>query len=241
MQNYKTFYRRNLPHYQPPGYTFFVTFRLNGSLPLYVITKLKTEYDANLKRIASIQNKKEREKEYYEFQSIYFQKFDECLDKILNGPKWLKEEKIANVVKEAMHYRDKSEYDLIAYTIMPNHVHVVFTPIVTRIADLRISSFDKESEININQGKNEEGRNSVSPYIVTGILQNLKKYTAVKCNQILKHSGKFWQHESYDHVVRDTKQLNKIVKYIIYNPVKAGLVPNSNDWPYAYYNPSLMI
>ena len=31
--DYKPDYRRNLPHIQPPSATFFVTFRLAGSLP----------------------------------------------------------------------------------------------------------------------------------------------------------------------------------------------------------------
>src|SRR5262245_58725995 len=30
---YQEFYERNLPHFQPPEATFFVTFRLDGSLP----------------------------------------------------------------------------------------------------------------------------------------------------------------------------------------------------------------
>ena len=128
MRNYKTYYRRNLPHYQPPGHTFFVTFRLAGSLPKEVIIKLKNEYEENIKRIASIQYIKEKRNEYYTYQSIYFKKFDDYLDKTVYGPKWLKDERIAPLVKEAINKRDKNEYELISYTIMPNHVHMVFTP-----------------------------------------------------------------------------------------------------------------
>jgi hypothetical protein len=39
----KIYYRRNLPHYQPPGSTFFVTYRLDGSLPIETIKRLKEE------------------------------------------------------------------------------------------------------------------------------------------------------------------------------------------------------
>lgn len=38
-----TFYRRNLPHTHPSGATFFVTFRLAGSLPAEVIERLRQE------------------------------------------------------------------------------------------------------------------------------------------------------------------------------------------------------
>ncbi len=96
---------------------------------------------------------------------------------------------------------------------MPNHVHIVFS--VTRIAD-------------------SSSRNSVSTYIVTKILQELKKYTALRANKILNKSGQFWHHESYDHVVRDDRELENIVDYVLHNPVKAGLVKEPENWKWSY-------
>ena len=49
------------------------------------------------------------------------------LDKAVKSQSWLRDEHVANMVAEAMHFRDKKVYDLIAYCIMPNHVHMVFT------------------------------------------------------------------------------------------------------------------
>jgi len=40
---YKQFYRRTLPHIQPPNATFFVTFRLAGSVPKSVLEQWKQE------------------------------------------------------------------------------------------------------------------------------------------------------------------------------------------------------
>ena len=40
---FKSFYRRNLPHIQTPGATFFVTFQLAGSIPQHVLTQWRTE------------------------------------------------------------------------------------------------------------------------------------------------------------------------------------------------------
>jgi len=37
----KDYYKRNLPHYQPAGGEYFVTFRLANSLPQEVIQSLK--------------------------------------------------------------------------------------------------------------------------------------------------------------------------------------------------------
>ena len=45
MEDEKIYYRRNLPHYQPSYASYFITFRLAGSLPNEVIIKLKEEYE----------------------------------------------------------------------------------------------------------------------------------------------------------------------------------------------------
>ncbi len=57
----------------------------------------------------------------------YFGNFDEMLDKAANNQSWLQDDRVAQMVVEAMHFRDKKAYDLLAYCIMPNHVHMVFT------------------------------------------------------------------------------------------------------------------
>ncbi|MDZ7624627.1 MAG: transposase [Ignavibacteriaceae bacterium] len=229
MKNFKTYYKRNLPHYQPPGYTYFVTYRLSGSLPVEVIKKLKGERKKQLKEIAGISNKSLQQEKYKKMQSIYFGKFDKLLDASDYGPTWLKEKEIAQIVKDAIHFYDNKKYDLICYTIMSNHVHQVFTPIVDRISD----STDQQT-------KAETSRNRVSGYIVTKILQDLKRFTARECNKTLGLSGSFWQHESYDHVVRDYNELQRIVKYVLNNPVKAGLCEKWEDWKWSYCNISYL-
>jgi REP element-mobilizing transposase RayT len=65
-------------------------------------------------------------------------------------------------------------------------------------------------------------------------MQSLKWYTAKECNKILNCTGQFWQHESYDHVVRNEEELNRIIEYILNNPVKAGLVETHEDWKWNY-------
>jgi REP element-mobilizing transposase RayT len=66
------------------------------------------------------------------------------------------------------------------------------------------------------------------------ILQSLKAYTARECNKILNRTGSFWQHESYDHVIRNDKELNNIIWYVLNNPVKAGLVSDWQKWKWNY-------
>ncbi len=68
------------------------------------------------------------------------------------------------------------------------------------------------------------------------ILQSLKRFTAQECNKKLGRTGKFWQKESYDHYVRNHKELQNIINYTLQNPVKAGLVKEWQDWPFSYVN-----
>jgi REP element-mobilizing transposase RayT len=41
------------------------------------------------------------------------------------------------------------------------------------------------------------------------------------------HKGRLWQRSFYDHVVRRNEGCREIARYILANPVRAGLV---NDW-----------
>jgi putative transposase len=64
MKNFKAYYKRNLPHYQPIGYTYFVTYRLSGSLPVELIKKLKSEREKQRKEIAGISDKSLQQEKY---------------------------------------------------------------------------------------------------------------------------------------------------------------------------------
>ncbi|MBU0510252.1 MAG: hypothetical protein KJ638_00930 [Chloroflexi bacterium] len=69
---------------------------------------------------------------------------------------------------------------------------------------------------------------------LTSIMHSIKVFTALESNKILNRSGQFWQPETYDHVVRDDAEWRRILRYVVYNPVKAGLVTEWNDWPWTY-------
>ncbi|MFD2720391.1 transposase [Hymenobacter monticola] len=65
-------------------------------------------------------------------------------------------------------------------------------------------------------------------------LQRLKSYTATQANKLLGRTGAFWQAESYDHVVRKG-ELERVITYVLENPVKAGLVDDWELCPYTYW------
>ena len=220
MENDTIYYRRNMPHIQPNGVAFFVTFRLAGSLPKEVMLQLKEEQLKNERLLYKVKDEKERKKKIDDQRKLYFGKFDEILDNATSGPCWLKDERIVTVVADAIRFHDKKEYDLLAYCIMPNHVHLVFTVRYDFITFMRAEA---------------RATSTTSRYIMTDILRLIKGATALEANKILNRTGAFWQHESYDRVVRDEKELNRIIWYTINNPVKAGLVKNAEDWKWSYY------
>jgi REP element-mobilizing transposase RayT len=65
------------------------------------------------------------------------------------------------------------------------------------------------------------------------LMQYIKGRSAREANKILGILGMpFWQHESYDHLVRTPEEFTKIQNYIENNPVKAGLAatPDAYRW-----------
>lgn len=71
---------------------------------------------------------------------------------------------------------------------------------------------------------------------VSEVMKLIKGATAHEINQVLKKTGKFWQVESFDRLVRDANEMYNIINYVLNNPVKAGLVSKSEDWKYLYCN-----
>ena len=210
------FYRRKLPHWQPKGARYFITFRLAESIPCNVIEEIKA-----FRRKFQGKNDPNDFASQIIYQREVFRRYELALDTGKTGPVWLKVPAVAKAVQEAMHYRDSKEYDLFAYCIMSNHVHIVF------------EHFDKHLNKNISNSLTKE-------YAVTGILQELKRFTAQECNKILERKGAFWQSESYDRVIRDTKELENTIAYTLNNPVKAGLVKHWREWPYTYCKPEFL-
>lgn len=187
-----------MPHIQIAGATYFITFRLANSLPIEALDKLAEDKQ-------KINKLPESQKEFA--HRAWFAKYDDYLDQALHGSLYLKNEQVADMVAESIRFRDEKVYDLIAYCIMPNHVHLVCTPL-----------------------EKMEG----TYFGLTEILHSLKRRTAREANKVLRRHGTFWQDESYDHFIREDAELEKVVKYVLYNPVKANLVQEQRNWKWNY-------
>jgi len=148
-------------------------------------------------------------------QKKWFARFDAWLDRCLTeSPRWLAHPEVACIIAREIHAFDGEYYKLLAYTIMPNHIHLLVNSLPLAVSP--------------------QHRGTTAPYPLADTLKRLKGRTARYANQALGRSGAFWQHESYDHVVRDAGELERILCYILANPVNAGLVSHWGEWPHTF-------
>lgn len=164
------FYRRNLPHWQPPGATIFFTWRLYGSLPGEAIERLSAERERlMLQPVRQGETARERTIRH---NKIIFALADEMLGRAGYDPRWLADSAIAQLMTDAFFYHNGQRYDLIAFVVMPNHVHAVLRP--------------SES------GKTDDDNPRFVP--ISKITKGLKGYVAREANRLLNRTGQtFWQ------------------------------------------------
>lgn len=215
----RTYHKSRLPHILPVGSTFFVTYRLADALPQPIANQLKKELAEEIKRLKK-KNSSDVDILIRNARKRYFGKFDHQLDQEPYGSCCLKIPEIAELVKESLFKHDEEWYDLLAYCIMPNHVHVFL--------DMSRQLVDKNGELLTDEELAEQ-------YIqLDKIMGRIKGSSSRYINLALGQEGTLWQKDSYDHYVRNEREWVNILNYILNNPVKAGLVNCWEDWPYTY-------
>lgn len=217
-----TFYRRHLPHWQPGGKVFFVTFRLYGSLPINVIARLKAE--AKEIRNQPLQPGDSLDQKRFDDSKRVLAVYEKALDSAASiagatSPRWLGDAKVAKIVQDAILHRSDKDYRLCRYVIMPNHVHFLIQPLLEKSPGNRTDKAGDGDDLSYRS--------------LTGILRGLKLYSARRANAVLGRTGAFWQSESFDHWVLDEQEHYRIIQYIDRNPVVAGLCSDPADWPWS--------
>ena len=208
----KTYYRQRLPHIQPIGASFFVNFRLYGSIPYAHLGKLKEEYQKKIIEAKCLKDLKAKNSLLFDIRKRYLFQIDQLLHKIVNGPMVLSQKEILDKTKEVLHRFDGEFYDLICYSIMSNHVHIL---IDTSIQIKEDQYFDEITDkfTTLDQ-----------------IMKRVKAPIARFANTILNTSGQFWERESYDIYIRNEIMKSNVISYILENPVKAKLVESWEDY-----------
>jgi 1-hydroxy-2-methyl-2-(E)-butenyl 4-diphosphate synthase len=124
----------HLPHWRIPGATYAVTFRIKDSLPASVFREHERQKNALLERISQIiesAGSRDATAELlplrHQIQSLTETLIEPALH-AADGPKPLADPRIAESIEGALKFFDGQRYDLLAWSVMPNHVHAILTP-----------------------------------------------------------------------------------------------------------------
>ena len=237
--SYKRFYHRKLPHIQPPGATFFITFRLEGSLPAKVWSEMRERLQALYDELAVASE--DEDASLLQRERLWFQEYEEELHRCQAGPLWLQDDHVAALVADDFHHFDGDRYRLDAFCVMPNHVHAVLKPLPATAegTDALLNGklvTDSEERIGYLETQEDGQREfiEVTFHSLASILHSIKRHSAREANILLSRSGAFWQAESYDHYIRTDEEWDRTIQYVCNNPVKAGLVNNWREWRWTW-------
>jgi len=125
--------------------------------------------------------------------------------------RWILPNLARDLALEACLYANCRKCTLHAVVIMPDHAHLIFTPMV------------------------DENR----AWSIPEIMQAIKSESSHRINKALCRRGRVWQDESFDHVLRSQDSLSERVSYIVFNPVRAGLVTGWRDYRWLWWDSTL--
>ena len=109
------------------------------------------------------------------------------------------------VVREMRRLHEAGRVVSLTWEVMPDHLHwLVQLP----------------SEL----GLNREG-------YLGDIMKALKGRSAREINRATGRRGPLWQKAFHDHAVRDGEDIKPLARYVVANPVRAGLVDRVEDYP----------
>jgi REP element-mobilizing transposase RayT len=181
--------RGYLPHYNNSETLQSVTFRLVDSLPQSKLRELERELrDVDPEKSDATRRKR----------------IEAWLDSGM-GCCALKHPVLASLMQETLLKFDGDRYRLIAWCVMPNHVHVLME---TKDALSRI----------VQSWKSYTGRWALEKNAELG----------------LGVPGRaLWMREYWDRYIRDGDHFDNVLHYIERNPVAAGLCEQDADWPWS--------
>ncbi|MEH6491786.1 REP-associated tyrosine transposase [Halopseudomonas sp.] len=185
---------RRLPHFDSPDSLQFISFRLVDSLP----QQLLSQWHRDLAALPAIERLTELR-----------QRMEACLDRGL-GCCVLGHPAMAATLQQAFNHHDGKRYRLLAWCIMPNHVHVLIKP------EWPLAKIVQTWKVwSARRARDHAGQ----------------------FNFALPARG-LWMRGFWDRYIRDERHLLAVVEYIHQNPVKAGLCAKAEDWPWSSANRS---
>jgi len=125
--------------------------------------------------------------------------------------RWTLPDQARSIVLESCCHDHGLRIDLQIAVVMPDHVHLIFSPLLDQ-PRMQVCSLAE-------------------------ITDAIKGASAHKINKLLHRKGRVWQPESFDHVLRSSENLEDKIEYLLQNPVRRGLALRWNDYPWIWKNP----
>jgi len=142
--------RGYLPHWEQPNATYSLTIRLHDSLPYAAIDRIRHEYSVMRRTVRSAIEKAE-------LRAQLEQQIDNELH-LGHGEAFMNDPRVADIVANTFTYFDGVRYELIAWCVMPNHMHAVITPFESWSLQRIVQSWKGYSARMANQVLRREGR-----------------------------------------------------------------------------------
>ena len=137
-----------LPHFEGGEIAQSITFRLHDSLPATV----RSEWTGELERLSDTEQKLHRRK-----------RIEAALDEG-HGACFLADSRIARLVVDTLRRFDGERYQLHAWCVMPNHVHVLVTPLGANTLSSIVHSWKSFTANEANRQLGRSGRFWVPEY-----------------------------------------------------------------------------
>jgi REP element-mobilizing transposase RayT len=126
--------------------------------------------------------------------------------------KWVLPNCAKQIVLDCCAHDHDRTINLYVALVMPDHVHMIFTPLI-----------------------NQQAREI---YSLASIMDAIKGASSHKINRALGRKGSVWQSESFDHVLRSSESLDAKVAYILANPLRAGLATKWEEYRWMWRRPA---
>ena len=135
--------RGYLPHLETQEAIYFVTFRLADSLPRELILQLRQQRVTIEKASLADATSPSDLSRLRELRAL-LKMLERCLDRGI-GSCHLRDPRVAGIVAEALHHFHGQCYRLLTWCVMPNHVHVLFSPLRGHSLDAILHSWKSYS------------------------------------------------------------------------------------------------
>jgi 1-hydroxy-2-methyl-2-(E)-butenyl 4-diphosphate synthase len=146
-----------LPHWKQDGATYAVTFRLADSLPAEFITNYQNHRDQLHQELDSLTHSGDSRSSLEKITDLRKQLTDlqaDWIDPELDrghGACIFKDASLAALVADAMAHFDGKRYELLAWCVMPNHVHAVLRPAEGELLEKILHSWKSFTAHEINR------------------------------------------------------------------------------------------